>query len=200
MTTRTDTRARILRTGAQLIHARGYNATGLQEILTEAGVPKGSFYFYFKSKEDFGLQLIDYYAAFIGEIFSRFLDDTSNGPAERIGRLFDFYEDFFTRKSCGLGCPIGNLSLELGDTSGRFRKRLSVAIDSLITKLESCLLDMKREGAVQSSVDAGEAARFIFHGFEGAILHMKVTRNIGPLKTFRRCMLEYLHTPRAEAR
>ena len=104
------------------------------------------------------------------------------------------------RKSCGLGCPIGNLSLELGDTSARFRKRLSAAIDSLIAKLESCLLDMKREGAVPSSVDAGEAARFIFHGFEGAILHMKVTRNIGPLRTFRRCILEYLHAPRAEAR
>ncbi len=200
MTTRTDTKARILRKGAMLIHARGYNATGLQKILTEAGVPKGSFYFYFKSKEDFGLDLIDYYAAFIGGIFSRFLDDTSIGPAERIGRLFDFYEDFFTRKSCGLGCPIGNLSLELGDKSGRFRKRLSAAIDSLIAKLESCLLDMKREGAVPSSVDAGEAARFIFHGFEGAILHMKVTRNIGPLRTFRRCILEYLHAPRLDAR
>jgi TetR/AcrR family transcriptional repressor of nem operon len=199
MSQRNDTRARILGKGAQLIHARGYNATGLQEILSVAGVPKGSFYFYFKSKEEFCLELIDYFAAFIGEIFSRNLDDTSIAPAGRIGRLFDFYEDFFSKNSCGLGCPIGNLSLELGDAGEAFRGRLAAAIDSLITKLESCLLEMKREGSIPAALDTGEAARFIFHGFEGAILHMKVARNLEPLRTFRRCVLEYLHAPRGNA-
>ena len=55
---------RILAEGARIIHENGYNNTGIQEILIAAGVPKGSFYFYFKSKEDFGLQLVDFYLDF----------------------------------------------------------------------------------------------------------------------------------------
>jgi len=61
----TTAKENILLTGARLIHEKGYNNTGLAEILRESGVPKGSFYFYFRNKEDFGLQVIDFYAGFI---------------------------------------------------------------------------------------------------------------------------------------
>jgi TetR/AcrR family transcriptional repressor of nem operon len=69
-----DTREKILNAAAQLIHRQGYNRTGLQEILTTAGVPKGSFYFYFKSKEDLALALVN-----------RFIEFWL-GQAEEIGR------------------------------------------------------------------------------------------------------------------
>ena len=62
---RTNTREEIIRKGAELIHAQGFKATGLQQVLQTAGIPKGSFYFYFKSKEDFGLEIIDYFNAII---------------------------------------------------------------------------------------------------------------------------------------
>jgi len=52
-----NTRKRIIETGAAIIHRKGFNHTGIQEILNAAKVPKGSFYNYFKSKEDFGLQI-----------------------------------------------------------------------------------------------------------------------------------------------
>ena len=58
---RQNTRQKILEVGAEIIHLKGYNHTGLQEILQAAGVPKGSFYNYFKNKEDFGLQVIDFF-------------------------------------------------------------------------------------------------------------------------------------------
>jgi len=55
----TDTKNKLLQIGAKYIHLKGFNNAGLQEILKEANVPKGSFYFYFKSKEEFGLAIID---------------------------------------------------------------------------------------------------------------------------------------------
>ena len=58
-----NTRDRIIETGAEIIHRKGFNHTGIQEILTAAGVPKGSFYNYFKSKDEFGLEVIDYFSA-----------------------------------------------------------------------------------------------------------------------------------------
>ena len=61
--TKTDTKRKILEHGARLVHMKGFNHTGIQEILEVAGVPKGSFYFYFKSKEEFGLELVDYHLA-----------------------------------------------------------------------------------------------------------------------------------------
>lgn len=182
----------IIRRGAELIHARGYNATGLQEILEKSGVPKGSFYFYFRSKEDFGLEVIDYFASSIAGIFESYLRDASVPPLRRLERLFEFYESAFRKTGYSLGCPIGNLSLELGDAGERFRERLRGAIDVLVSRLESCLEEARRDGSLPGTGEVTDAARFIFHGFEGAILHMKVTRSIEPLRAFRRSIFGYL--------
>ncbi|MFZ1037037.1 MAG: TetR/AcrR family transcriptional regulator, partial [Smithella sp.] len=58
---KTDKKQELIAVGAKLMHLKGYNDTGVQEILDKAGLPKGSFYNYFKNKEDFGLLVIDYY-------------------------------------------------------------------------------------------------------------------------------------------
>jgi TetR/AcrR family transcriptional regulator, transcriptional repressor for nem operon len=186
MTQQTTTRDAIIMRGAQIIHARGFNATGLQRVLDGAGVPKGSFYFYFKSKEDFGLAIVDHFADVIGALFSGALDAPGVPALERLGRLFDAYERIFAKSGFTLGCPLGNLSLEMADSSERFRARLQEAIDSLIARIESCLAEAKRAGALHASFDTGEAARLLFQGLEGAILHMKVTKNAEPLKLFRK--------------
>ena len=86
---RTDSKARILKAGARSVLEKGFNATGLQEVLAAAGVPKGSFYFYFKSKEDFGLELIDYYARSYFERLDRCLKDPSQTPLQRLRYFFD---------------------------------------------------------------------------------------------------------------
>ena len=72
-----NTRERIIETGAAIIHCKGFNYTGIQEILNAAKVPKGSFYNYFKSKEDFGLQIIDYFLAHFTRIAQKTLEDAS---------------------------------------------------------------------------------------------------------------------------
>ena len=190
--TQLSTRDDIIRKGANLIHAQGFKATGIQQILDAAGVPKGSFYFYFKSKEDFGLSVIDYFTATFGNIFKRYLEDTRIPPVKRLEVMFEYFETAFENSGYALGCPIGNLSLELADTSERLRDRLDVGIKDLIAGIESCLSEAKSNKSIPVHLNTADTARFVFHAFEGAILHMKVEKSIEPFQAFRRYLAGYL--------
>jgi TetR/AcrR family transcriptional repressor of nem operon len=190
--TKINTREEIIRKGSELIHAQGYKATGIQQILDAAGIPKGSFYFYFKSKDDFGCAVIDHFTLTIGEIFAGYLRDSRLTPMERFNKLLDYYESSFKKNKATLGCPIGNLSLELADANEELRRRLQTAIEEVIKQIETCLEEAKSSGQLPPGLDAADTARLIFHGLEGAILHMKVAKSIEPIRTFRRCISAYL--------
>jgi TetR/AcrR family transcriptional regulator, transcriptional repressor for nem operon len=194
---RTNTREEIIRKGAELIHAQGFNATGLQQILQAAGIPKGSFYFYFKSKEDFGLAIIDYFNAIISAIFTRYLSDKKIPPLKRLEKLFEFFEATFKKSGYALGCPIGNLSLELADTNERLRLHLIGVIEKLMAQIELCLQEAKREKSITASLSTADTAHFIFHGFEGAVMHMKVVKSIEPFRAFRSYLTGYLKNIKA---
>ncbi len=189
---RTNTHEEIIRKGAELIHAQGFNATGLQQILEAVGIPKGSFYFYFKSKEDFGLEIIDYFNAIISGIFTRYLGDEKIPPLRRLENLFEYYEAAFQKNGAALGCPIGNLSLELADTNERLRVHLEGVIETLIAQIELCLKEAKRDKSLPAGLNTADTARFIFHGFEGAVLHMKVVKSVEPFQAFRSFLSGYL--------
>jgi TetR/AcrR family transcriptional regulator, transcriptional repressor for nem operon len=191
-TTKINTREEIIRKGALLIHAQGYKATGLQQILDVAGIPKGSFYFYFKSKDDFGCAVIDYFTRTIGDIFTGLLRDSRLTPLERLNKLLNYYESAFKKSGATLGCPIGNLSLELADAHEALRKRLQVAVEGFITEIEFCLEEAKKSSQLPTGLHTADTAHFIFHGLEGAILHMKVAKSIEPVRTFRRYLKAYL--------
>jgi len=187
------TREKIIQKGAELIYSQGFNATGLQQILKAAGVPKGSFYFYFESKEDFGLAVIDHFSATISDIFSICLNDRETPPMKRLVHLLDYFEDSFQKTGCSCGCPIGNLSLELADTNERLRLHLQSVIEKLVVKIESCLKEAQRDKSLPADLNTFDAAHFVFHGFEGAILNMKVAKNIEPFRIFRNCMFQYFN-------
>ena len=188
---RTNIREEIIRKGAELIHAQGFNATGLQQILQAAGIPKGSFYFYFKSKEAFGLEIINYFNAIISAIFTRYLSDKKTLPLKRLEKLFEYFEAAFQKSSYSLGCPIGNLSLELADTNERLRVHLVGVIEALIAQIELCLQEAKCDKSLPANLNTDDTARFIFHGFEGAVLHMKVVKSIEPIRAFRSFLKGY---------
>jgi TetR/AcrR family transcriptional repressor of nem operon len=132
-----DTRSSILEKSAQIIHKKGYNHTGIKEILDAAGVPKGSFYHFFKSKEDFGLNLLDHYAGFIVKKAGDLLKKTDTPPLQRLKSFFDDFRCFFKDNACELGCPIGNLSQEMGDLYPALRNILE-EIFQLIVAPVSC--------------------------------------------------------------
>ncbi|MDD5167205.1 MAG: TetR/AcrR family transcriptional regulator [Syntrophales bacterium] len=195
MTTKTvNTREEIIRKGSELIHAKGYNATGIQQILQAAGVPKGSFYFYFKSKEDFGLAVIDYFTSTMGGVFVKYLADTTMAPLQRLDGIFAYCETFYEQMGSARGCPFGNLSLEMAGTSERLRLHLNSVIGKLVSGIEACLKEARDNGVLPADIDAADAAQAVFHGLEGAILHMKVAKSMEPFRAFRRYIFAYLLT------
>ncbi len=185
-----ETKDRIIETGARIIHRQGFNNTGIKEILDEAGVPKGSFYFYFKNKEDFGLSVIDHFNAKFAVMTEDILKDGSSPPLKRLNKLLDFFMDFFRHTEYSCGCPIGNLSQEMGDLSAEFSKKLSDSIDAMAGMYAKLLTEAADSGEIGADIDIEETAYFIVSSWHGALIRMKVLKSDQPLKSHKRFILE----------
>ena len=187
-----NTRDRIIETGAEIIHRKGFNHTGIQEILNAASVPKGSFYNYFKSKQDFGLQIIDHFLAHFRRIAEDTLEDTRVSPLNRIYRFLTAFMEYFESQNYTGGCPIGNLAQEMGDLNPAFRQKLCEAIDMMIDAYCRVLTAAQNDGKIMKSLDIRETAGFIVAGWHGAIIQMKLTRSLAPLKNHRKFVFDYI--------
>ncbi len=160
-----DKREAIIFTAARLIHEQGYNKVGLKSILDELSIPKGSFYHYFKSKEDLGLSIIEIY-----------IGDTKTCVEEveqNLEGLKTFYGIFFDRlKALSLkrGCPVGNLILELSDQNEAFREKLYEWYDLLNSWTEKILIEA-------SVTNAENKAKALTAAFEGSMMLSKLDKN-----------------------
>ncbi len=192
---KTDTKQKILETGAELIHLKGFNHTGLQEILNAAEVPKGSFYNYFSSKEDFGLQVIDHFTGYYTFMSRPILEDPALSPLQKIKRLLEWFMEFFKSKDYAYGCPIGNLAQEMGDLSPAFREKLRSALDILVDTYSGLLAESQKEGEISQNLDVKEAARFLVSSWHGALMHMKAMKGPEPLENHKRFIFDYVLRP-----
>ena len=186
---------KILETGAEIIHLKGFNHTGIQEILSAAGVPKGSFYYYFKNKEDFGLQVIDYFTEHFSLSCKDILEDAAQSPLEKIRQILQRFIEFFRSKDCAYGCPIGNLSQEMGDLSPPFQSKLKAAMDAMVDMYAGIIREGQRSGEISPRLDAKKSAEFLVSSWEGALLHMKIEKSLESLKNHQRFIFEYILTP-----
>jgi len=189
---RDNTKSRLIEIGAEIIHLKGYNNTGIQEILLAAGVPKGSFYNYFKTKEDFGLQVIDYFVDYMAGVAGGVLSDHSVSPLERIRKLLQGFIELFKSRDYGYGCPIGNLSQEMGDLSTAFREKLKYALDSLTTIYADALMLAQEAGEIPRDLDVHDTARFIVSSWHGALIHMKAVKGAEPLENHIRFIFDHV--------
>jgi TetR/AcrR family transcriptional regulator, transcriptional repressor for nem operon len=187
-----DTKTRILERGAEIIHLKGFNHTGVQEVLRAAGVPKGSFYNYFKSKEDFGLQVIDYFMDFFSNLAAGTLGDHSLPPLERIRNLLSWFVEFFKSKDFAYGCPIGNLAQEMGDLSPAFREKLKQGLDAMVSLYAEVLAEAQESGDLAKGLDVREAAYFLVYSWHGALMHMKAVKGPAPLENHLKSIFTYV--------
>ena len=179
-----DTRSDIIRIGTELISRQGYNATGIEMVLKEAGIPKGSFYHYFKSKEEFGLAVMDVFADYYSQRMTALLQDVALSPLTRIRTLLQGSLERFSRNQCSKGCLIGNLGQEMADKNERFRARLDEIFDHWRKLFAGCLAEAQTAKELDSRLDAEALASFILSGWEGAILRAKVMKSPQPLQDF----------------
>jgi TetR/AcrR family transcriptional repressor of nem operon len=177
-------RARLLAAGLALVHARGFAASGVKDITDAAGVPKGSFYAYFPSKEAFAAAVLEHYWA---DIESRLVPILgSPGLArERIIRFFHALADEHEAGDFLLGCLVGNLSLELSGSSEPVRTELARILGSWDNALTECVRSGQQgAGDVRADIDAAELASLLIEAWEGAALRGKVTRSRAPYDRF----------------
>lgn len=179
-----DVPRRLLAAGLDLVHARGFAASGVKDITDAAGVPKGSFYAYFPSKEAFAAAILEHYWADIETRLVPILH--AGGPAqERITRFFHALADEHEAGNFLLGCLIGNLSLELGGSSDAVRAELAHILDRWDTALTACVRSGQNgSDEVRGDLDAGQLAAQLIEAWEGAALRGKVTRSRSPYDRF----------------
>jgi len=179
-----DTIEHVLEIGTNLILKRGYNSVGLNTILKEANIPKGSFYYYFKNKEDFGIQMIKYYSKNAIKILESYLQDYDKQPKERIITFFEDMKNIYAEKQFTEGCLLGNCSLELSDISNSFSRVISNEMDNWGKSFENCILEGQKNGTIKKEKTAKEISDFILLGWEGALLRMKSAKNDKPISIF----------------
>ncbi|MDD3293627.1 MAG: TetR family transcriptional regulator C-terminal domain-containing protein [Geobacteraceae bacterium] len=174
----------IVQAGLDIILSKGFNATGVEAILKQANVPKGSFYNFFSSKEDFGLAIIDRYSAEIDEILHPIYHDELSPPLERIKKGFETLIKRFEGNDCTKGCLIGNLSLEMSDQYENVRHRLEQSLRGWSDVLTILLHEAQKDNAIFSEVDPEILAENLISSFQGALLRSKVKKSSGPLHNF----------------
>jgi TetR/AcrR family transcriptional repressor of nem operon len=174
----------LIEKGAEIIYVKGFNNTGINEILNASSVPKGSFYYYFKSKEDFGLQLIDHYVKKFLRDADRQLSKTEESYLESLRKFFDDFLRFFEGNDFKGGCPIANFSLEMSDLNENIRKRLNQAFHEMNKKISLFLEKAKKNGELSTNIDIDRASNFILNSWEGALLRIKASKNSTPMRLF----------------
>jgi TetR/AcrR family transcriptional regulator, transcriptional repressor for nem operon len=175
-------RENLLNQGVTLLRGQGYHGTGLQEILDVVNIPKGSFYNYFGSKEDFGAEVIQHYTdPFIAQLTGH-LERSDADALGAIRRYFDELIVQLEREEFKGGCLLGNLMGEIGDTSEVCRKSLQSAVRRYQDVLQSGLAKAQQQGTVRSDKSPEVMADLLVNTWQGALLRMKIEKSSAPIK------------------
>jgi TetR/AcrR family transcriptional repressor of nem operon len=184
-----DAKERLLEAAIDLIYGRSFGAASVQAICTGAGVQKGSFYHFFPSKRDLGLAAIDILAERLREhvLDPAFAEDIP--PLARLERFFELAADFQRRQheqlGCVLGCPFGNLALEMSTQDEVLRQRIDGLFHTLERRIERTLEAAKADGSAPH-VEPPSAARAIFALLEGALMVAKTRNDPNPISAMGR--------------
>jgi TetR/AcrR family transcriptional regulator, transcriptional repressor for nem operon len=182
--TASSTRAHLIDVGLELMRKYGYGATGVQEILDEAGMPKGSFYHHFGSKEEFTAAVLERYVMLEGERCRKFLENTRQAPLRRLRRYFENLIRAAGQSAPIRGCLIGSLSLEIAGTSPLLQRCLSSNFTRWQAAIAAVLQEAIEKGALPRSSKPEKLAGFMLNSWEGALLRSQADKSDAPLKDF----------------
>ncbi|MFI2378321.1 TetR family transcriptional regulator C-terminal domain-containing protein [Streptomyces sp. NPDC018964] len=176
-------RVRLLTAGLELIRANGFNGCGVKEITDHAGVPKGSFYSYYSSKDDFAVAVLEHYWVSIERDFGKHLQDESLAPLDRVSAFFRAMTEDNARRDFTVGCLVGNLALEIADHSVKARAKLAHIMDRWTARISACL----REAGVGFPDGHGTAedlAAALIEAWEGAVMQGRILQRRDPYDRF----------------
>ena len=194
-----DTRALLIRHGIELLTERGVSATGLDAVLRLAGVPKGSFYHYFSSKDDFVRAILEDYADYLLARLERTLGDPARSPLGGLQAFVDEACEGVARFDFRRGCLVGNLGQEVGCLEAPLREQLESIFCRWEARLADCLRAALAAGEIPAGSDCQALAHVFWVGWEGAILRARLMRSTAPMRAFFQLFLATLGHHRSVA-
>jgi TetR/AcrR family transcriptional repressor of nem operon len=189
---RSNTKEQLIVAGLNALLEKGFNGVGVQEITEQAGVPKGSFYNHFKSKEALGAEIVERYG--LNSTRRAILLDKTVPPLQRLRTHFETLNATFVKSKFERGCLLGNFSAELANQSPVIRESLVTLFERWTKDLEAAIADAQSEGAVSSDRDAGDIAAFLLDAYEGTLLRARVQRDRAPFDRFMKLAFEQILT------
>lgn len=183
MTQKTNVRERLLAAAFETLHRDGFNATGVQDITDAAGVPKGSFYNHFASKDALGVEVVAQYVA-KGAERRRALVDGTGAPLARLKAYFKSLSQLGPGSGFSRGCLLGNFSAELSSQSPDIRQALADAFANWTKDIARVVADAQEAGEIGRDLPAAALAAFLLNAWEGAVLRSRVDRSAAPLDAF----------------
>ncbi|EEB72436.1 regulatory protein, TetR [Ruegeria sp. R11] len=178
-----NTRTHILDTGRKLTAQRGYTSVGLSELLATAQVPKGSFYHYFSSKEDYGCALLSHYVdQYRGEL-RQTLDNPALSGRDQLLAHFTAWQDRQLSGQADQKCLIVKLGAEISDLSADMRAILQTGVEAIVAKLASCVRAAQSDGSLNATVDPQATATTLYQIWLGASLMAHLSQDDRPFKT-----------------
>ena len=179
---RPGVRQQIVDASLQLFLGQGFSASSVQAITAAAGVPKGSFYNHFESKEALGAEIVDLYGA--ANPVRDVLKDVSLAPLDRLRAHFLGLADIYTKGGFSKGCLIGNFSAEMSGQSDLIRRHVAGVLSAWTADIESALVAARKQGAISKKLEPKRIAAYLLDGYEGALLRARVEQSRDPLDAF----------------
>lgn len=179
-----DTRTLLIRRAIEMLTERGVSATALDDILKSAQVPKGSFYHYFASKDEFVAAALDAYADYFADKLDRHFLDATRSPLDRLAAFVDDACHGVARHDFCRGCLVGNLGQEVSTLDDKLRLRLEAIFNDWEQRLGTCLSAAVDAGELAAGSDCPALAHAFWVGWEGAILRARLLRSTVPMQAF----------------
>jgi TetR/AcrR family transcriptional repressor of nem operon len=173
-----STRQRIVESALYLFWLRGYAATGIAEILSRSHANSGSFYHFFKTKEELLLAVLELYIQTLEPIIVDPVSQRLTDPLERVFCVLEFYRGNLLKTDCSYGCPIGRLALEIPEEQFRVHKRLADNFDGWTCAIEKFL--QAAEDRFPAGTDMQTLSKFVLTVMEGGVMQARAHRSIVP--------------------
>jgi TetR/AcrR family transcriptional repressor of nem operon len=196
MVPRPSVRDQLIESAVEVFHARGFNGCSVQDIVEAAGVPKGSFYNHFKSKEALGVEVVHAYtrlvAAYVAEAGAGEIFSGDRTPLERIRAYFEAVIE--QNVSCGVrkGCLLGNFATELAPHSTEIANAVTDALDNWSVAIARALAQAQEAGELSKDADVEALGRYLVDGYEGAAARAKLIGDRAPMDEFIRTTFDFL--------
>jgi len=182
----------LLADGLELVHARGFGASSVRDIVHAAGVPQGSFTNHFASKEAFGLEILERYHEMTSAAVRATLRNDALPPLRRLRAWIERQLEYLRQDDMRRGCLYGNMSAEASEQSEAIRARVVSVFVENAASIAYCLEAAVDAGELAPTTDVRELAGFIVSSLQGAILVAKAQRSAVPVERFERVLFQHL--------